>query len=97
MAHTKAKGTSKLGRDSVAKRLGVKKFGGERVIAGNIIIRQRGTKFHAGQNVQAGKDYTLFSLIDGVVKFSNRKLRKYNNQLRQSRIVNVVPLKEKSQ
>lgn len=90
MAHTKAKGTSKLGRDSVAKRLGVKKYGGQQVIAGNIIIRQRGTKFHAGKNVGSGKDYTLFAMCDGVVKFSQKKLLKFNNHLKSSKIVEVV-------
>ncbi len=69
MAHKKGQGTSKNGRDSVSKRLGVKKFGGEKVIAGNIIIRQRGTKTHPGRNVGIGRDYTLFALTDGQVKF----------------------------
>ena len=69
MAHKKSGGSSSNGRDSIGRRLGVKKFGGESVIAGNIIIRQRGTKFHPGNNVGMGKDYTLFALTDGVVKF----------------------------
>ena len=69
MAHKKGQGTSKNGRDSASQRLGVKKFGGEKVIAGNIIIRQRGTRFHPGQNVGIGRDHTLFALTDGVVKF----------------------------
>ena len=69
MAHKKGVGSSKNGRDSESKRLGVKKFGGETVTTGNIIVRQKGTKFHPGNNVGVGKDYTLFSLIDGVVKF----------------------------
>ena len=69
MAHKKAGGSSRNGRDSHSKRLGVKKFGGELVKAGNIIIRQRGTKYHPGNNVSIGKDDTLFALIDGVVKF----------------------------
>ena len=94
MAHTKAKGTSKLGRDSQAKRLGVKKYGGQVVRAGNIIIRPRGTKFHPGTNVDMGKDYTIFSLIDGVVKFSTKKLRKYDNQLKTTKIVEVIPVKK---
>ena len=77
MAQTKAKGTSKLGRDSAAQRLGVKKFGGENVKAGNILIRQRGTKVHPGNNVGIGSDDTLFALIDGVVKFEpHRRDRK---------------------
>jgi len=70
MAHKKAGGSSKNGRDSNSQRLGVKKFGGEPVLAGNIIVRQCGTKVHAGQNVGQGKDYTLFALIDGRVKFA---------------------------
>lgn len=77
MAHKKAGGSSKNGRDSNAQRRGVKKFGGESVRAGNILVRQLGTKIHPGTNVGLGKDYTLFALTDGVVKFEtfgrNRK------------------------
>ena len=69
MAHKKGQGSVKNGRDSVSKRLGVKKFGSEEVIAGNIIIRQRGTKFQPGKNVGLGRDYTIFALVDGRVKF----------------------------
>ena len=69
MAHKKGVGSSKNGRDSESKRLGVKKFGGEAVTTGNIIVRQKGTKIHPGNNVGMGKDYTLFALIDGYVKF----------------------------
>ncbi|MEE2999911.1 MAG: 50S ribosomal protein L27 [Pseudomonadota bacterium] len=69
MAHKKAGGSSRNGRDSAGRRLGVKKFGGESVGAGNIIIRQRGTKWHPGENVGIGKDHTIFSLIEGTVKF----------------------------
>lgn len=69
MAHKKGGGSSAYGRDSVSKRLGVKKYGGENVFAGNIIIRQKGTRVHPGNNVGLGKDYTIFALIDGVVKF----------------------------
>ena len=77
MAHKKGVGSSKNGRDSESKRLGVKKFGGEKVLAGNIIVRQRGTKFHPGNNVGIGKDDTLFALIDGQVKFEpHRRDRK---------------------
>ena len=71
MAHKKGMGSTRNGRDSEAKRLGVKKFGGEAVKAGNILVRQRGTKFHAGNNVGIGSDDTLFALIDGNVKFEN--------------------------
>ena len=69
MAHKKGQGSVKNGRDSVSKRLGVKKFGSEVVVAGNIIIRQRGTKFTPGKNVGLGRDYTIFALVDGRVKF----------------------------
>ena len=69
MAHKKGVGSSKNGRELESKRLGVKKFGGEKVIAGNIIIRQRGTQHHPGTNVGMGKDYTLFALTDGTVQF----------------------------
>ena len=77
MAHKKGQGSSRNGRDSNAQRRGVKKFGGERVIAGNILIRQVGNKFHPGKNVGQGKDYTLFALTDGVVEF-DRKGRRIN-------------------
>ena len=69
MAHKKGQGTSVNGRESHSKRLGIKMFGGETVIAGNIIVRQRGTKLHPGKNVGVGRDWTLFALKDGVVKF----------------------------
>jgi large subunit ribosomal protein L27 len=69
MAHKKGGGSSRNGRDSEGRRLGVKRFGGELVKAGNIIARQRGTKFHPGENVGVGRDFTLFSLVDGVVRF----------------------------
>ena len=74
MAHKKAGGSSRNGRDSESKRLGVKKFGGENVIAGNIIVRQRGTKWYPGDNVGLGKDHTLFALTDGKVEFRDGKL-----------------------
>lgn len=78
MAHKKAGGSTSNGRDSIAKRLGVKKFGGEHVLAGNIIVRQRGTRFHPGRNVGIGKDHTLFATAEGKVLFevkgaNNRK------------------------
>lgn len=75
MAHKKGQGTSKNGRDSHAQRLGVKKFGGERVIAGNIIMRQRGTRYHPGANVGLGRDHTLFALSDGIVEFDKAHRR----------------------
>ncbi len=76
MAHTKAQGSVKGNRDSVAKRLGVKKFGGEKVISGNIIVRQKGTKFHPGTNVNMGKDYTLFAVATGTVNFKLKNGKK---------------------
>jgi large subunit ribosomal protein L27 len=80
MAHKKGQGSVKNGRDSVSKRLGVKKFGSQTVVAGNIIIRQRGTKFLPGRNVGLGRDYTIFALVDGIVLFD-----------RNGRRVNVEP------
>ncbi|CAF25637.1 50S ribosomal protein L27 [Bartonella quintana] len=89
MAHKKAGGSSRNGRDSESKRLGVKKFGGETVIAGNIIIRQRGTRWHPGDNVGIGKDHTLFALSNGVVSFQ----RKANNRSYVS-VVSMVEAEE---
>ena len=79
MAHKKAGGSSRNGRDSHSQRLGVKRFGGQDVKAGNILIRQRGTRFHAGENVGCGRDYTLFALVDGRVEFETKgpQQRKY--------------------
>lgn len=73
MAHKKAGGSSRNGRDSAGRRLGVKKFGGENVLAGNILVRQRGTKFHPGDNVGMGRDHTLFALSNGHVKFERKR------------------------
>jgi large subunit ribosomal protein L27 len=84
MAHKKATGSSRNGRDSIGQRLGVKRFGGERVRAGNILVRQRGTKIHPGQNVGLGKDYTLFAKIDGIVRYE----RKGQNR----KVVSVYPI-----
>ena len=78
MAHKKAGGSSRKGRDSAGRRLGVKKFGGQEVVGGNIIIRQRGTRVYPGRNVGMGKDHTLFALVEGRVQFHDGKLgRKY--------------------
>jgi large subunit ribosomal protein L27 len=82
MAHKKAGGSSRNGRDSDGRRLGVKKFGGESVLGGNILVRQRGTKWHPGRNVGIGKDHTLFALVDGTVVFKADNTRSY---------VSVVP------
>ena len=76
MAHKKAGGSSRNGRDSAGRRLGVKKYGGERVIPGNIILRQRGTKWHPGQNVGIGRDHTIFALIEGRVAFNRGRAKK---------------------
>jgi large subunit ribosomal protein L27 len=83
MAHKKGVGSSRNGRDSISKRLGVKLFGGQKAIAGNIIIRQRGTKHHPGKNVGMGKDHTLFALIDGTVLFTKGRADRS--------MVNIVP------
>lgn len=84
MAHKKAAGSTRNGRDSESKRLGVKKFGGELVKAGNIIVRQRGTKFHAGNNMGMGRDHTLFAKADGHVNFSV-------NGPEKRKTVNIIP------
>jgi large subunit ribosomal protein L27 len=89
MAKKKAAGSTKNGRDSESKRLGVKIYGGQSISAGNIIIRQRGTKFHAGRNVNTGKDFTLSALIDGFVKFSSKKSIAFNGNLVSRTYVNV--------
>jgi large subunit ribosomal protein L27 len=88
MAHKKGVGSSRNGRDSQSQRLGVKRFGGQFVRAGNILVRQRGTKFHPGNNVGLGRDYTIFALIDGTVKFE----RKNRERLK----ISVYPLPEAS-
>ena len=77
MASKKGVGSTRNGRDSNPQYLGVKRYGGEKVIAGNIIIRQRGTKFHPGNNVGLGKDHTLFALTDGIVKFEQKRKRQF--------------------
>lgn len=91
MAHKKAGGSTALGRDSAAKRLGVKIFGGQKVSIGSIIIRQRGTKFRPGSNVRMGKDFTLYALSDGKVQFSTKKTARFHGNLQKTKIVSVVP------
>ncbi|THB65983.1 MAG: 50S ribosomal protein L27 [Desulfovibrio sp.] len=86
MAHKKAGGSSRNGRDSAGQRRGVKRYGGQAVRAGNILVRQLGTKFHPGENVGMGKDYTLFALIDGVVKFE-----KYRRHKKVKTRISVLP------
>lgn len=91
MAHKKAGGSTRNGRDSKAKRLGVKLFGGQQVNAGGIIVRQRGTKFHPGTNVGMGTDHTIFAKVNGMVEFKEKKQKKYDGRIFVNRIVNVVP------
>ncbi|PIR96148.1 MAG: 50S ribosomal protein L27 [Candidatus Doudnabacteria bacterium CG10_big_fil_rev_8_21_14_0_10_42_18] len=91
MAHKKAGGSTSLGRDSQSKRLGVKLFGGQKVKNGQVIIRQRGTKFAPGKNVKKGGDDTLYAMADGVIKFQKKMIKKFHGNLRKTRVVNVNP------
>lgn len=93
MAHTKAAGTSRLGRDSQPKYLGVKLFAGQKAKPGSIIIRQRGTKFKPGNNVKRGSDDTLYSLTNGIVKFITKKVTKFDGNKRLAKIVEVISTK----
>ncbi len=95
MAKTKASGTSRLGRDSQPKYLGVKLFAGQRVKPGMIIVRQRGTKFRPGKNVKKGSDDTLYALKEGVISFQAKQVRRFDNSQRIARIVNIEPLQKK--
>jgi len=94
MAHKKAAGSTSLGRESESKRLGVKLTDGQWAKSGAIIIRQRGTKYHPGLNVKKGKDDTLFALKAGFVKFTTKRLLKYDGSLKTSKLVNVIPQKK---
>jgi len=91
MSHKKAGGSTKNGRDSNSKRLGVKLYAGQTATAGNIIIRQKGTKFFPGLNVGMGKDFTLFALTDGVIKFTEKRQQKFNGRIYRDKLVHVVP------
>lgn len=91
MAHKKAGSSTALGRDSVSKRLGVKVFGNQAIHTGEIIVRQHGSKYHAGKNVRMGGDSTLYSLVDGLVKFQHKMLRKFHGNLGKTRVVSVIP------
>ena len=93
MAHKKAGGSTSLGRDSVSKRLGVKIFGGQTIKQGQIIVKQKGSKFHPGKNVGKGGDDTLFALANGVVQFQKKQMTKFHGYLAKTRVVNVVPAK----
>lgn len=90
MAHRKAGGSTQLGRDSISKRLGVKRFGSEKVRAGEILVRQRGTKFHPGENVKRAGDDTLITLKDGIVQFVVKKTRDFTGKLVKRRFVNII-------
>ncbi len=90
MAHRKAGGSTALGRDSISKRLGVKRFGSERVNEGEILIRQRGTKWHPGINVGRGGDDTLFAMAAGAVEFTTKKVRNFTGKLTKRRFVNII-------
>ncbi|MFH0780273.1 MAG: 50S ribosomal protein L27 [Parcubacteria group bacterium] len=89
MAHKKAGGSTSLGRDSQSQRLGVKKYDGQAIVAGNIIVRQRGTTVHPGKNVMKGKDDTLFATADGFVKFSAKKVKSFSGKLKKRIFVQV--------
>lgn len=91
MSTTKSSGLTRLGRDSQSKRLGIKKFAGEKVKTGNIIVRQRGTKYIPGKNVKQGSDDTIFAMANGVVKFTTIKKEKYDGRQRMVKVVNVEP------
>ncbi len=91
MSHKKAAGSTQNGRDSQAKRLGVKVFGGQVVRAGGIIIRQRGTKYFPGNNAGMGKDHTIYSLVEGKVNFVQKALKKYDGRIFKDNIVNIIP------
>ena len=89
MAHRKAGGSTRLGRDSISKRLGVKIFGGEKVSAGNVIIRQRGSKFRPGKNVKVGKDDTLYAAVSGVITFTHKNRKRYDGKTKKVVLVSV--------
>jgi len=93
MAHRKAGGSTQLGRDSISKRLGVKIFGEQKVNSGQIIIRQRGTKFRPGKNVKRAEDDTLFALANGIVRFTTKKVKLFTGKLKTKKIVSVVEAK----
>lgn len=90
MAHRKAGGSTRLGRDSISKRLGVKIYGSQKAEAGNIIVRQRGTKIHPGINVSRGEDDTLYAAVAGTVQFVDKKVRSFTGKLMKRKYVNIV-------
>ncbi|MDP2837875.1 MAG: 50S ribosomal protein L27 [Candidatus Moranbacteria bacterium] len=97
MATRKAGGSTTLGRDSISKRLGVKIFGNQVAAIGNVIIRQRGTKFHPGKNVKRGEDDTLFAMMNGFVEFQARKVKDFTGKIVSRTFVNIIPEKKKEQ
>jgi large subunit ribosomal protein L27 len=96
MSHKKAAGVTRLGRDSASQRLGVKLSDGQYAKSGNIIIRQRGTQYFAGKNVKMGVDHTLFAVANGIVKYTNKTMKKYDNRTAKVKVVNVMPEKSKT-
>ncbi|HOK34953.1 MAG TPA: 50S ribosomal protein L27 [Candidatus Paceibacterota bacterium] len=94
MAHTKSTGSTKLGRDSEAKRLGVKRFDGQKVKAGEVLIRQRGTKWQPGTNTALGSDDTIYALKEGKVKFQRKRKTSFNGKVKRVSVIEVIPLKE---
>lgn len=97
MAHKKAGGSTSLGRDSIAKRLGVKLFDGQFAMAGSILVRQRGTRIHPGKNVKKAGDDTLFATRSGIVKFITKKIKKFNGRLEQTKFITIKPVKKVTQ
>jgi len=97
MAHVKSGGSTKLGRDSNPKRLGIKRFDGQTVSPGNVLIRQRGTKWHSGLNTRQGRDDTIFSLVDGIVKFSKKRKITFTGKMKKISMINVIPSVRKQQ
>jgi len=95
MAHVKSGGSTKLGRDSNSKRLGIKKSDGQTVQTGNVLIRQRGTKWHPGLNTKRGCDDTIYSLVNGIVKFSNKRKTTFAGKVKKVSLINVIPSAQK--
>ena len=91
MAHKKGQGSTQNNRDSAGRRLGIKKFGGEKVIPGNIIVRQKGSKYVAGKNTYMGRDFTIHAAIDGIVKFTKKRIERFDGRKYERTVVNVVP------
>lgn len=95
MAHVKSGGSTKLGRDSNSKRLGIKRSDGQAVQPGNVLIRQRGTKWHPGLNTKIGCDDTIYSLVNGIVRFSNKRKKTFTGKMKKVSLINVIPSVQK--